>query len=324
VKQLSRSFLLVLVFAAPAWGRQGLPTRVIDPCRTPPDVKAPEPSEAARRAMEAKLAEARAAFEKNPRDVDAVIWLGRRLAYLGRFDEAVDVYTEGVRKHPRDARLYRHRGHRFLTMRCTDEAVKDLEEAARLVAGRADEVEPDGLPNARGVPTSTLKTNIYYHLGLAHYLRGDFERARAAYRECLKFSKNPDMVAATAHWLYMTLRRLRREAEAREVLALVRDDAEVIENHDYQRLVLMYKGRVAPESLLAEAARDKSALGFAGVAYGVGHWHLAEGRTGRAVQIFLEIMDGPQQTSFGFIAAEAELRRLGLRHPRALTRQTLN
>ena len=38
-----------------------------------------------RRRLEADLAEARAAFEQHPDDPDAIIWLGRRTAYLGRF-----------------------------------------------------------------------------------------------------------------------------------------------------------------------------------------------------------------------------------------------
>ena len=219
--------------------------------------------------------------------------------------------TEAISRHPRDARLYRHRGHRYITLRCFGAAVADLSRAARLVRGRPDEVEPDGLPNARGIPTSTLNSNVYYHLGLAHYLRGDFRAARAAYRECLKFSRNPDMLAATAHWLYMTLRRLGRGAEARRVLGLVADDAELIENHDYQRLLLMYKGRLTPAGLLAEAARDKSSVGFASVAYGVGNWHLYGGRPGLARRIFADVTRGPQRASFGFIAAEQELKRLG-------------
>ncbi len=113
--------------------------------------------------------------------------------------------------------LYRHRGHRFITLRCFDDAIKDFEKAAKLVKGKPDEVEPDGLPNARNIPTSTLQSNIWYHLGLAHYLKGDFGSARKAYREAEKVSKNPDMMVATTHWLYMTLRRLGREKEATRI-----------------------------------------------------------------------------------------------------------
>jgi len=292
---------------AAASGREATPAPA--PCPAS-KVSAPEPAPEARRELEARLAEARAAYERNPSDAEAAIWLGRRAAYLGRFEEAVAVYTSAISRHPRDARLYRHRGHRYLTLRCLGPAVRDLERAARLVRGRADEIEPDGLPNARGIPTSTLNSNVFYHLGLAHYLRGDFRKARAAYRECLKFSKNPDMLVATAHWLYMTLRRLGRDAEARQVLDLVDDGADIIESQDYERLVQMYKGRVTPEALLAEASKKRATLGFASVAYGVGNWHLYHGRPDRAAQIFKEITRGPQQTSFGFIAAEAELKRM--------------
>ena len=275
--------------------------------------RAPEPSPEARAEMEKKLSEARAASERNPRDADALIWLGRRTAYLGRFDEAIAVFTEGVRRHPRDARMYRHRGHRYITTRRFDEAVKDLKRAARLVAARPDEVEPDGQPNARGVPTSTLNSNIWYHLGLAYYLKGDFESAARAYRECLKFSKNADMLAATSHWLYMTLRRLKRDGEARRVLAGVRDDAEIIENHDYQRLLLMYKGRLTPEALMEEADKKRDSVGFATVGYGVGNFYFYTGRAPEGFPIFSRIVNGPQRTSFGYVAAEVERRRAGVR-----------
>jgi tetratricopeptide (TPR) repeat protein len=142
---------------------------------------------------EKQLAVARTRFEAAPDDPDAVIWLGRRTAYLGQYREAIAIFTAGIEKFPSDPRLYRHRGHRFITTRRFDAAISDLETAARLVADRPDEVEPDGLPNARNIPTSTLNSNIWYHLGLARYLRGDFDGALAAYRECAKFSTNPDM-----------------------------------------------------------------------------------------------------------------------------------
>jgi hypothetical protein len=291
----------------------------------PPEVyRAPPMSPEARREAEAKLAAARAAYEKNPKDADALIWLGRRTAYLGRFDEAIKLYTEGIKKHPRDARLYRHRGHRYITTRRFREAVGDLERAARLIRNRPDEVEPDGMPNARNVPTSTLNSNVWYHLGLARYLLGDLRGALEAYRECEKFSKNPDMLVATSHWLYMTLRRLGREEEARRVLGGVTAGMDVIENGDYHRLLLMYKGETTPERLLDDAAKQKSGVGYATIAYGVGNWHVYNGRPEKSLRLFLELMQLPQRTSFGYIAAEAELERMGVRgYPRELPERTI-
>ncbi|MBL8987560.1 MAG: hypothetical protein JNJ80_14910, partial [Gemmatimonadetes bacterium] len=115
---------------------------------------------AARATYEKNLAAARAAWERTPEDADSIIWLGRRIAYLGRYAEAIEVFTRGIARHPNDARMYRHRGHRYLTIRRLDAAVRDLERADQLTRSSPDQVEPDGLPNARGIPTSTLKSNI--------------------------------------------------------------------------------------------------------------------------------------------------------------------
>ncbi|HEX2225273.1 MAG TPA: tetratricopeptide repeat protein [Thermoanaerobaculia bacterium] len=258
---------------------------------------------------EAKLAEARAAVAARPDDPDALIWLGRRTAYLGRYRESIEIFSRGIARFPEDARFYRHRGHRYLTLRKFGHAVADLEQGTRLVAGKADEVEPDGLPNARNIPTSTLQSNLWYHLGLGYYLQEDFDKALAAYRECLKVSKNPDMLVATSHWLYMTLRRLGREEEARAVLAPIRSDMEILENQAYHRLLLMYRGEVKPEALLAPAA-GADAIDPVTVGYGVGNWHLYNGRQDEAAKVFQSVLDQGQWAAFGHIAAEVDLHRL--------------
>ena len=266
----------------------------------------PQLTEEARRDFETKLARAREEFAQGA-DAERFIWLGRRTAYLGRYKEAVGIFTEGLRKYPRDARLYRHRGHRLITLRCFDAAVKDLERAASLVRGRPDEVEPDGLPNARGVPTSTLQSNVWYHLGLAYYLKRDFRRALAAYREAEKVSANPDMLVSTTHWLYMTLRRMGREREAAAALAAVGDGLDVIENGDYYRLVRLYQGKLKPTELIGENVKSFATVGAATVGYGVGNWFLYNGQRELAEQLFRHVEAGGQWSSFGYIAAEAEL-----------------
>jgi tetratricopeptide (TPR) repeat protein len=257
---------------------------------------------------EADLAAARQAYEADPNNADATIWYGRRLAYLGLYREAIDVYTRGLAKHPDDARLYRHRGHRYITVREFENAVHDLSRAAKLIEGRVDEVEPDGQPNARGIPTSTLQSNIWYHLGLAHYLRGDFERALQAYEECLKVSNNPDMLVATSHWLYMTLRRLERTREAADVLLPITPNLEIIENDAYYRLLLMYQGALDAETLL-DSSRQEGALQNATVGYGIGNWHLYHGRRAKALEMFRMVLATPEWAAFGYIAAEADVAR---------------
>src|SRR5262249_4261037 len=152
------------------------------------------------------------------------------------------VYTRGIARHQADARLYRHRGHRYISVRDFDHAVVDLEYAAALTLGQRDVPEPDGQPNARNQPIGTLQSNIAYHLGLAYYLKGDYGHAVTVFRREVEDAKNTDRLVSATHWLYMSLRRLGNTSEAEEAIAPVRRDMEVVENGTYYRLILMYKG----------------------------------------------------------------------------------
>ena len=254
-----------------------------------------------------------AAFEeaaKKNNDADSTIWLGRRLAYLGNYRDAIRQYTAGISRFPNDARLYRHRGHRFITLRCFDDAIKDLDTAARLVKGKTDEVEPDGIPNARGVPTSTLQSNIWYHLGLAYYLKGNFEKAAAAYSEAEKVSTSPDMLVATKHWQYMTLRRLGNRAEADKTVASIALDLDIIENGDYYALIKLYQGTDSLDKLLKEFEAKADSTSKATIGYGLGNRFLYHDRKAEAEAMFRQVTAGKQWASFGYIAAEADLKRM--------------
>jgi tetratricopeptide (TPR) repeat protein len=260
-----------------------------------------------RRDFEVKLSEARKNAETEA-SADNLIWLGRRTAYVGHYKQAIRIFTDGAEKFPDDPRFLRHRGHRLITLRCFDLAISDFKRAAKLIKGKPDEVEPDGLPNARNIPTSTLQSNIWYHLGLAHYLKGDFKAALNAYREAMKVSKNPDMLVATTHWLYMTLRRLGRTKEANEAVAAIKPDLDVIENGDYYKLIRLYQGKVSSEDLLKEIrGGGGNSLSNASVGYGLGNWMLYNRQRSEAENVFRLIILGNQWASFGYIAAEAEL-----------------
>lgn len=266
------------------------------------------PDSAARAAMLADLDSADVAYRADPDDAEALLWVGRRLAYLGRYNGAIRAFTEGIERHPDDARFYRHRGHRYISVRQLDRAIEDLEHAARLISGKADSIEPDGQPNAAGVPRSTLHTNIWYHLGLARYVAGDFDGAAHAFRRGYEISPNDDMRVAMADWLWLALVRLDRAAEADALLDdVLADSLEILENQAYGRRLRLYAGQLEPADLLPPGA---DALAVATYGYGLGTWHLIRGDTTAARAIYDDLLATGYWPAFGYLAAEAELARM--------------
>lgn len=268
-------------------------------------------SAATKAKLDADLETAKSIYLKDTTSADALIWYGRRLAYLGKYDEAIAIYTKGIEQHPADARLYRHRGHRYLTTRCIDKAITDFTKAAALIKGKPDEVEPDGMPNAQNIPTSTLQSNIWYHLGLAYYLNGELEKAASAYRECLKVSTNPDMYVATVNWYYIILRRLNSEKEAAELLQTISKDMKLIENEGYLTILLLYKGEQDAGVLYQQLMGDQNTLNNATLGFGLGNYYLLSGQTAKGKSVLNAVVLGNQWGSFAYMASEKTLSGIG-------------
>ena len=259
--------------------------------------------------LEAAYEEARTRALAAPDSVELAVWHGRRAAYLGRYRDAVTIFTEALERHPQSPELYRHRGHRYITLREIDKAIGDLSRAAELCAELPDRIEPDGAPNAFKIPLSTRTFNIDYHLGLAYFLDGQYERACDVYERCLVVSRrNNDLLTATAQWLTATYRRLGRHEDARKLLSTIDESMRILENDGYHELLLLAKGTRTVGELLAP--EGKNALMSATVGFGVGQLYQAQGELDQARKIYEQILETPYWSAFGYIAAERELARM--------------
>ncbi len=259
--------------------------------------------------LEKNLAEAKANLDANPDSVDLIIWYGRRAAYLGRYLEAIDIYTDGLAKYPDSYRLLRHRGHRYISTRQLDKALADYENAAFKSTSAPNQIEPDGQPNRLNQPLGNDKFNIWYHFGLAEYLSGRFDKAVSAYKKCMEYSNNNDLKAATSYWLYMASRRVGNDELASATIAEIQEDMEVIENDAYRDLLLLFKGLKTEDELLQSATLEDGSLDPTR-AYGIGNWYLQNNRIDDARNIFWKVMESPSWDAFGFIATEAELKNM--------------
>ena len=250
------------------------------------------------------LAEAQEIYAAEPNDADNIIWYGRRTAYTGDFRGAIEIFSEGIEKFPNDDRMYRHRGHRYISIREFDRAIADLEQAAKLIEGKENETEPDGAPNAQNIPVSSRHGNIWYHLGLAYYLKQDWENAFRAYQNGFNSGRNDDNRVSTTHWLYSIKRRMGDEEGARKVLDVITADMKIIENFSYYHLCLFYKGEMTVEDLVGDGEDTPSG---ASAAYGLANWYYVTGDDEEATEHLQALVATSSWAAFGFIAAEADL-----------------
>ncbi|MGC6486781.1 MAG: tetratricopeptide repeat protein [Planctomycetota bacterium] len=298
---VARAALLALagchVPLPPGCEARGLDGRLLTPPELPAAVEADR---------EARLAAAREALRRAPDDRDAWIWVGRRLGYLGRYRDAIAVYSEALARWPGDPFLLRHRGHRYLSVRAFARAEQDLARAAAACRVVPDEVEPDGLPVAGRPPHSSLHFNVFYHLALARFVQGDMEGAVDAWLRCLACSDDDESRVAVTHWLWCARTRAGDVAGARATVQGITADMDVVENTAYHQLCLLYKGARTPAQLQAGSGSSGAAMRF-----GLAHYERVAGDVAAGWRALEALARDPGWAAFGVIAAEAEVTRRG-------------
>lgn len=225
---------------------------------------------------------------------DATLYLKKGIA-LSRatlhHQQAIDTFSYGLMLDPFNSMLYRWRGHKYLNVRRIDAAIADLELAGRLDPSNWD---------------------VWYHLGLGHYLNKDYTRAAAAYAKCLALTAegNLNSLVAVVDWYYMVLRRAGRDEDAAALLEIVPiEDAKAagVSNDAYLERILVYKGQKSPDSLLDGV--DRNDVEFVTLGYGLGNYFYYSGDKAKAEQIWNDVLDGGYWSALGYLATEVEMGR---------------
>lgn len=248
--------------------------------------------------LEKDLEIAEAVMAVAPEREDSYIWLGRRLGYLTRNGEAIDVFTAGLEQFPDSYKLLRFRGRHLARNRQFERAIADYRRAATLVEDIQDSYEPDGIINPRHQYLGSYRSNIHYYLGQTSWAVGDYQATldgmmRAAAEPLVQ---HDDRRVATGFWIYLALRKLGRHDEALAVVNAIPEDLELVENFDYYDGVRFFKGTLSESSLMADAGLNAT--------FGVAMVHLIEGRTDQAVRMLEDLVAGSSQ---GYWPAETEL-----------------
>ena len=231
------------------------------------------------------VARAESALAHDSRNVDLIIQLGVAQSGARRYREAIQTFTRGLTLAPNNALLYRWRGHRYLSVRELDSAMADL---------------------THGLALDSTMYGILYHLGIVRFARGDFAGAAKAFARAQPRAPEAGELAGSTDWLWMSLARAGKLAEANAMLAR-RPDSLPVSNAYAQRLRL-YRGEIGPEAVITPA--DTEDIAVATLSYGLGNWYLVRGDTTQARAWFERSVKSGGWPAFGFIVSEIELRRL--------------
>lgn len=232
------------------------------------------------------IARAKAALEADPKNVQRYIDLGVAQSGARQFREAIATFTAGMTVAPNDARLYRWRGHRYLSLREFDKAQADL---------------------TKGLALDSTLYGILYHLGIVRFVRGDFAGAAALFARAQPRAPDAGELTGSTDWLWMSLMRAGRKADAQAMLDRHPDSLAVDTSYAYARRLRLYRGQIGPDALFTA---DTSDVQVATLSYGLGNWYLVRGDTARAKEQFRRSVKSGGWPGFGFIVSEVELRRL--------------
>ena len=233
------------------------------------------------------IARAEQALAAEPNNVERIIALGIAQSGARQFREAIQTFTRGLRIDPKNAVLYRWRGHRFLSVRDHDRALADLNQGALI---------------------DSSVYGIWYHLGVLRYIRGEFAPAADAFKRGLPIAPNAVERAGSYDWQWMSLMRAGKEDEASALLKSMPDSVPVQAANAYSRRLRLYQGRIGPGEVFTPADTDDVAV--ATLSYGIGNWYLLRKETKRAKEWFERSVQSGGWPAFGFMASEAELKRM--------------
>ncbi len=231
------------------------------------------------------IARAQATLNRNSSNVDAILAVGLAQAGVMQYREAIETFTRGIALAPNNPILYRWRGHRYLSIREMDKARTDLEQ---------------------GLALDSACYGCLYHLGIVRYVGGDFAGAAKLFERAIPIAPDSGEFAGSVDWLWSSLSRAGQKADAQAVLDTYGDSIRV--DNAYARRIRLYRGQVGPNDVITAA--DTAGVQVSTLSYGLGNWYLVRGDIQRARQWFQRAVSTDGWPAFGFIAAEAELRRL--------------
>lgn len=217
------------------------------------------------------------------------------------YEQAVRDYSLLLNKEPFNARIYRYRGHRYLSLSYIEQAVADLSLSTRM--------EPEYWKS-------------WDLLGMAFYFLGEFEKALTYYQQGIRVTGlHSPFIAPLVYWSYLSLCRLGRgdTPEAQELLQSV-DAGGPAAQSLYLWLIRLFRHECCAQDVYDYEAEYEAVTrtrcgnvdyltGTYG--YGIAFKYYLDGQQEKAREIMQDVVvAGQDWNAWGYIACQKDLARL--------------
>ena len=272
--------LIACIKTDPSSGKRmisGRDNKAVTPLEVDKELENKLLSETDRASAERILLKVEKTFNENPENEFNIINYGIKLADLGRFQEAINIYNESLIKFPESYKIRRYIGQQYLTTRQFEEAITSLSEAITY-ANDSPVIESEH---------SDLKKS----------------KKKTSFRKCEKYTNNNDLKVVIANWLYTAFAKIGNLDLAEAEIMSIPTNMRLLEtkSRKYHDLIMLYRGLVTPSILIKRNGID------ADVGYGIGNYYLINGQVENAISAFNRVISTEQQERIGYMAIEAEL-----------------
>lgn len=216
------------------------------------------------------------------------------------YEQAVLDFSLLLNKEPFNSRIYRHRGHRYLSLANVEQAIADLSLSTRM--------EPEYWKS-------------WDLLGMAFYYLGDFEKALAYYQQGLRVvGLKSKFTAPLLYWSYLCLCRLGRgkTEEAKNLLYMVDTDDPAVQSL-YLWLIRLLRDECTLQEVYdyEEEYEEKQRADGGSIdyltgtfGYGIAAKYYFDGRKIEAREVMENVVNGGLDwNAWGYIACQKDLER---------------
>ncbi len=238
---------------------------------------------------------------------DDFILIGRQLVASNRFSKTIENYSQGLVMYPNSFKLLRHRGHRYINLRQLDKAIADLSKAEELIRLQPDVWEYD----PAGKPSATYQHQIWYHIGVYHFLNRNYLKSATAFEKCLAAAHEGNNIAGASDWLYNAYQRSGQKDKLENILKpFTLDFAIEDKEYPYFRRLLFYKGLITQQQLVdVSKPIDQMTLSEVTKLYGMANWFAYQGDLVKASEIYNLVVQSKEWPGFAVASAEKDLQK---------------